>query len=157
MLSWFRKGKPNESGGQHVETDRMSRLDVETAKINRRQGGQELTPDDIARIGPYRVVNRLGEGGMGRVYRVLFERADQSTPQYYALKALTYSEEEADKGQLERFKREIVIGINIRHPNVCRVVDWGFHDDNTPYIVMELLHGEPLAEHIKRYAPLPVE
>ena len=68
VLSWFRKGKPNESGGQ-IETERISKLDSETAKLPKPWPAPDLSPDDIARIGPDRVVNRLGEGGMGRVHR----------------------------------------------------------------------------------------
>ncbi|MHB2017023.1 MAG: serine/threonine-protein kinase, partial [Candidatus Xenobia bacterium] len=93
-----------------------------------------------ATVGPYRVLDLLGEGGMGQVF--LVERGDAR----YALKMLY----DADSEDLERFKREIMIGMKLRHPNVCRMVDWGLADSGTLYLVMELLEGEDLENLLVR-------
>ncbi|MGH9944682.1 MAG: protein kinase domain-containing protein, partial [Pyrinomonadaceae bacterium] len=92
----------------------------------------------------YRLESRLGEGGMGTVYRathLLIERA-------VAIKILNprYVEDEAAR---ERFRREARAAAGLQHPNVVSVFDRGTWED-TYYIAMELVEGSSLRDLINR-------
>jgi serine/threonine-protein kinase len=98
----------------------------------------------------YEVEALLGEGGMGRVYRVR-HRALQRP---FALKVLR-RELMRDPLLAERFVREARAVAAVRHPGVVAITDFGALDDGAPYFVMELLEGECLALALRR-APLPL-
>ena len=92
------------------------------------------------RIGPYRIVRSLGEGGMGEVF--LAERADEQFRQQVAIKLVR-------RGLLSRhvrgrLKLERQILATLDHPNIARLFDGGTTDDGTPYIVMEYIDGQPI-------------
>jgi serine/threonine-protein kinase len=103
------------------------------------------------KIGRYRIVGVLGRGGMGEVYEVDFE--GESHRRRYALKTLTADCTISEEAR-GRFIREIQICLQLRHPNICRMVDWDFDPRGTPYIVMELLQGEVLSDQITRRTPM---
>jgi serine/threonine-protein kinase len=92
------------------------------------------------RIGPWRVLERLGAGGMGEVYRV--ERDDGGYRQQAALKltALGWAGPEA----LARFHAEREFLARLEHPNVARIIDGGSAPDGRPWVVMEYIAGEPI-------------
>ena len=97
------------------------------------------------RIGPYRVLSRLGRGGMGEV--LLAERADGLFDQRVAIKLLRpgmHSEE-----VLARFARERRILARLEHPHIARLLDGGAAEDGRPYFVMELVRGEPITEYAR--------
>nr|WP_228530799.1 MULTISPECIES: serine/threonine-protein kinase [Myxococcaceae] len=108
--------------------------------------GARLTPGE--RLGSYRVLRVLGEGGMGRVY--LAEHA--LIGKRVALKLL-HAHLASDAGLVERFLREARAVSRIQHPNVVQVFDLDLRDGR-PYLVMEYLEGESLDVHA-RGAPLP--
>ena len=95
-------------------------------------------------LGRYRVVSKLGEGGMGIVFTALDERGER-----VALKVIRDSSR--DPLNLKRFEREARLAKSVVHPGVCRILEIGEEAD-VPYIVMELLEGESLAERLKRGA-----
>jgi len=98
--------------------------------------------------GKYRLVNRLGTGGMGSVWRA--EHLTLSSP--VALKLIeptTARESDA----LHRFLREARTAAALRSPHVVQILDYGV-DGDSPYIVMELLDGESLAERLARQTRL---
>jgi beta-lactam-binding protein with PASTA domain len=107
----------------------------------------ELEPDTIV-DGRYRVISRLGSGGMADVYCA----EDQQLGRKVALKLLHRRFAE-DPGFVERFRREAQAAAGLQHPNVVSVYDRGSHD-GTYYIVMEYLPGRTLKQLIRDEAPL---
>ncbi len=101
-------------------------------------------------VGPFRILEKLGEGGMGVVYAARDERLGRTV----ALK--TIRAETTDPAARERLWREARAGASVNHPNVCQVYDVG-EDGGELYIAMELLQGEPLSARIARGALPPAE
>jgi len=101
--------------------------------------------------GRYRILNRIGSGGMADVYCA----EDTHLGRQVALKVLHHRFAQ-DQEFVERFRREASAAAGLQHPNVVGVFDRGAHD-GTYYIAMEFLQGETLKDLIKREAPLPQE
>jgi eukaryotic-like serine/threonine-protein kinase len=97
-----------------------------------------------ARIGRYEILAPLGAGGMGEVYYA----RDPQLERPVALKILI-SSRDATQVQLERFQREARAIARITHPHICAIHDVG-QADGVPFLVMELLEGETLAERLER-------
>ncbi len=97
----------------------------------------------------YRIVSRLGAGGMGEVYRATDLRLGQPV----ALKFLP-EEMARDPKALARFHNEIRIARQVAHPNVCRVYDLG-EVEGFPYLSMEYVDGEDLYSLLRRIGRLP--
>jgi eukaryotic-like serine/threonine-protein kinase len=92
------------------------------------------------RIGPYRILRQLGQGGMGMVY--LAARADEHFEKRVALKVVRAGADSA--AVVRHFKRERQILAGLDHPNIARLLDGGTTDDGLPYFVMDYVEGEPL-------------
>ena len=95
------------------------------------------------RLGPYRVVRRVGRGGTGSVY--LAVRDDDEFQLRVALKVVRRGM--ASEEMLQRFRSERQILASIDHPNIARLLDGGSTEDGLPYFVMEYIEGEPLHEY----------
>ena len=103
-------------------------------------------------IGRYRLLERLGRGGMGEVYRAQHRIITERIAALKLLKPeLTRSQRYRD-----RFLREATACLRLDHPNIVRTYDVD-EADGQLYMAMELLAGEDLATHVKRVGPLPVE
>lgn len=89
------------------------------------------------RIGAYRIVDKIAEGGMGAVY--LADRDDKAYEQKVAIKLI--SKAGLSKLLSERFRSERQILANLDHPNIARLIDGGEDGDGTPYLVMEYVDG----------------
>jgi len=100
------------------------------------------------RIGPYRIVRKLGEGGMGVVYVAEDERLRREV----AIKTIRAT---SDSSARERFFREARAAASLSHPNVCQLYDIG-DEAGSPFLVMELLDGESLADKLRRGGALPL-
>jgi serine/threonine protein kinase/Flp pilus assembly protein TadD len=98
------------------------------------------------RIGPYRILQRIGEGGFGEVYA-----ADQMEPvkRRVALKILKAGMD--TKSVLARFEAERQALAMMDHPNIAKVLDAGQTEAGRPYFVMELVRGEPITVYCDRH------
>jgi len=99
-------------------------------------------------LGHYRVIEKIGSGGMGEVYRA----SDQRLGRDVALKILKPSLAH-DQDRLRRFEQEARAAAALSHPNIVAIYDIGMHD-GAPYIVSELLEGQTLRERLLN-GPIP--
>jgi serine/threonine-protein kinase len=106
-------------------------------------------------LGSNEITAKLGEGGMGEVYRATDTRLRRSIAIKVLPTALT-----ADKDRLVRFEREAQLLASLNHPNIAHV--YGFEHATLPdgssghFIAMELVEGEDLSERLSR-GPLPID
>jgi serine/threonine protein kinase len=110
---------------------------------------EDLTTGSIF-AGRYQVIEELGHGGMGKVYKVF----DSETDSKVALK-LIKPEVSADKSTIDRFRNELKIARDISHKHICRMYDLGREADNY-FITMEFVSGEDLRSLIRRTKRLDI-
>jgi eukaryotic-like serine/threonine-protein kinase len=104
--------------------------------------GPEDQPPDLSghEFGCYRLESLIGRGGMSAVYRAI--RVDGAYDAPVALKLLNAALLATDWH--ERFKREVGFLANLRHPNIAALLDAGVAEDGTPWLVTELIQGQPI-------------
>ena len=107
------------------------------------EAASESVPDDL-KIGPWKVTRVIGRGGMGVVYEAL--RAEGDFTQRVAVKLLRHEA----IAEVERFQVERQILAHLEHPGIARLYDGGIAPDGRPYMVMELIEGEPITEYCTR-------
>ena len=130
------------------------RVEVESLLSSHQEAGNflddsALSKDSLSpgtRLGGYEVIELIGAGGMGEVYRardrkLLIEVAIKVLPRYLA----------ADPDRIRRFEQEAQAAAALNHPNILSINYFGQHD-NTPYLVTELLEGETLRERLQHGA-----
>jgi serine/threonine-protein kinase len=110
----------------------------------------QLAAAELKKLGPYRLIERLGAGGTGEVY--LAQHALLRRP--CALK-LIRPEQSAAPHFLSRFEREVQAMAALTHPNTVRIYDYGLAEDGTFYYAMEYLPGLSLQQLVTRHGPLP--
>ncbi len=125
----------DEEGAGFLERPPSELLDL--ALDDREEGG---------RLGPYRLLRRIGSGGMGAVY--LARREDEQYQRDVAIKILRSGLASTDA--LHRFLAERQILARLEHPNIARLYDGGRTEDGRPYLVMELVEGTPVDEYCDR-------
>jgi serine/threonine protein kinase len=151
-----RRGTPEERAVLLAQTDPELRREVESL-LTQRTGGEFLDRpaiqnapellgdatvtklDSGACLGPYRIETKLGEGGMGEVFRAIDTRLGRAI-------AIKITHERFS----DRFEREARAIASLNHPNICTL-----HDVGPNYLVMELVEGETLAARLK-HGPLPI-
>ena len=107
-------------------------------------------PDELGRLGPYRVLKVLGAGGMG----VVFQAEDPHLQRLVALKAMLPGLATSDSAK-QRFLREARAAAALKHDHIVTIHQVG-EDRGAPYLAMEFLEGEPLDDRLKREGKLPL-
>jgi serine/threonine-protein kinase len=102
--------------------------------------------------GKYRILGKIGEGGMAVVYKAVHTRFDELR----ALKVMT-PELAGDQAFVKRFMHEAVLTRKLQHANAVRVEDIDEAEDGRPFIVMEYIEGRSLKEVIQAEAPMAAE
>jgi non-specific serine/threonine protein kinase/serine/threonine-protein kinase len=107
--------------------------------------GREMSlPSRVGRrIGPYRLDQLIGSGGMGEVYRAV--RVDGDFTMQVAIKLIPAGRD--TRFVIARFKAERQILAGLEHPNIARLLDGGSTEDGMPYLVMELVEGLPIQQY----------
>src|SRR5271168_198038 len=100
-------------------------------------------------LGHYRVLEKIGSGGMGEVYRASDERLGRDVAVKILKPSLAH-----DQDRLRRFEQEARAAALLNHPNIVAIYDIGMHD-GAPYIVSELLRGKTLRQCLLA-GPLPL-
>ena len=101
--------------------------------------------------GKYRILSKIGQGGMGVVYKALHVRFQELR----ALKVMNV-EVARDANFVKRFMKEAVVTRRLQHPNAVRIEDIDEAEDGRPFLVMEYIDGTSLKDVIQKDAPLPV-
>jgi serine/threonine protein kinase/Tol biopolymer transport system component len=130
-----------------LDHDRESAGFLEKPAIEAAEAACRLKPG--SRLGPYEIVEPIGAGGMGEVYRAHDPRFGRDV----AIKLLPAAFAN-DEGRVARFEREARAAGSLNHPNVLTVHDFG-REGGAPYLVSELLRGETLREHMEKSAIAP--
>ncbi len=104
---------------------------------------------DIKQLGQYRLERKLGEGGMGVVFRAKHALLRRPT----AVKLLP--PEKAGHEKVRRFEQEVQMTARLRHPNTIRIFDYGHTPEGIFYYAMEYVEGLTLEEVVERTGPLP--
>ena len=123
---------------------------VEAAVQRRDRGGKTAADELPQRLGEFELLEPLGAGGMGTVYKARHERLGTTS----AVKLLHVSQQ-ADARMIERFQREMVALGKLDHPNIVRALDAG-EDAGVHYLVMEYIEGADLAAIVQRSGPLAI-
>lgn len=108
-------------------------------------------PDEIGRLGSYRILKVLGAGGMGVVYKA----EDPQLQRLVALKAMLPSLGASESAR-KRFLREARTAASIGHDHIVHIYQVG-EDRSVPFMAMQFLEGEPLDERLKREERLPLK
>lgn len=108
----------------------------------------EFEPGEIVG-GDYEIIEPIGRGAMGYVYKAKHTTMNAQ----YALKVL--SGEQLTDVAWKRFRNEAQAIAKLQHPNIVGIFNFGLHEDNLPYYVMEFLEGENLLNKVLEYGPAP--
>ncbi len=100
----------------------------------------------------FEVIEKLGEGGMGAIYKA----RQLSVDRVVALKILLH-DQRGDRISVERFRHEAYLASRLKHPNAIVIHDFGQTGDGLLYIAMEFLSGETLKQRLRRVGPLSLD
>ena len=95
-------------------------------------------------VGPYRIIEQLGQGGMATVFKAYHAGLDR----YVAIKVM-HPAFKQDPNFLARFQREARVVAKLDHPNIVPIYDYAEHNNN-PYLVMKFVEGETLKARLSR-------
>src|SRR5512137_999178 len=139
--AWLQQLPPTDADLVPVLAKLLAATDrTETADFVARPPPLPAEEQPGQRIGPYRLLAPLGEGGMGAVW--LAERADGAFERQVALK-LPHAEW-IDRGLAQRFARERAVLASLNHPNIAQLFDAGWSEAGRPYLALEYVDGAPL-------------
>jgi serine/threonine-protein kinase len=141
-----------DAKAQLQDVKRLSSLLVERGFLTRYQVDCILKFEGPKLIlGNYVIVDKLGEGGMGVVYKAWQRRLNR----FVAIKTIRERVSRNDERLVKRFRREAELAAQLLHPNIVVVHDLD-QDGDTHFIVMEYVEGVDLARHVHEVGPLPV-
>jgi serine/threonine-protein kinase len=123
--------------------DEFMKRSPDPGEIEAPDRGASLVGDRVDR---YRVLRKIGEGGMSEVY--LAVRADDEYQKRVALKVIRHGLDREDILRRFRTERQILAGLD--HPNIAKLLDGGTTDDGLPYFVMDFIDGMPIDEYCDR-------
>ncbi len=141
--------------GKTCENDTELRAEVDSLLRSHERAGNEFLANPAVdlrsfapessnyighRIGVYQIMEKIGHGGMGEVYRAV--RADGQYDKQIAIKLVRVGLD--SPFLVERFRHERQILASLDHPNIARLHDGGTTDNGIPYLVMELIKGTPI-------------
>jgi serine/threonine protein kinase/Tfp pilus assembly protein PilF len=134
-----------EDGELRRAVESLLAADEASSTFLERPAGELLgfVPELEGRLGPYRLLRRLGDGGMGTVY--LARREDEHYERDVAIKVIRSGLQSPEA--LHRFVAERQILARLEHPNIARLYDGGSTEDGRPYLVMELVEGVPVDDY----------
>lgn len=139
------KAPPKKAAGKR--TPKKKSYVSNTKTVRAKTAAEELTTGSTF-AGRYQVIEELGKGGMGNIYKVL----DTKVNEKIALKLINM-ETSSDEKTIERFSNELKLARKVSHRNICRMYDLG-EEQGTHYITMEFVAGEDLKNSITRMGPL---
>jgi eukaryotic-like serine/threonine-protein kinase len=153
--------RPCDNDGElHLEVVSLLEADATAEAIVDRLAIEYLSPDTLEpvpedwqgrRIGAYQLLTCLGRGGMGEVWRA--RRADRQFEKEVAIKLVRVGY--ASNFVLQRFRAERQILATLEHPNIARLIDGGVTEEGQPYLVMELVEGQPIDQYCESQS-LPI-
>lgn len=126
---------------------RAPRADVALRRPRRRAAADGVAPVALGpgvMVGHYRIVEHIGAGGMGDVFRAVHPTLERS----YAVKVLGAKVASFHDEAMGRFLREARAAARIKHPHIVDMLDFGYLPDSRPYLVMEYLDGQSLSARI---------
>ncbi|MBL8205500.1 MAG: serine/threonine protein kinase [Blastocatellia bacterium] len=126
---------------------------LETPAYRFANGRDEAKLQAGQRIGAYKLLQELGQGGMGSVW--LAQRADEQYQKRVAIKLIKRGMDSDEI--LSRFRDERQILASLDHPNIARLLDGGTTPDGLPYFVMEHIEGQPIDKYCDTRKLTPIE
>jgi serine/threonine protein kinase len=113
------------------------------------EGFDTYVPGQVIK-GKFKVISRLGSGGMGTVYRIeqIFLKKE------FALKTMDRTDSNV---MVQRFQLEAKAASSLNHPNLVKVHDYGILDNETPYLLMDFINGITFADYLKKHGPIALE
>ncbi|MDB4942016.1 MAG: Serine/threonine protein kinase [Labilithrix sp.] len=119
---------------------------VASSLVSRRTGRRQPADPEPRQLGPYTLEEKIGEGGMGEVYRARHALLQRAT----AIKIVRDAENPAT---MARFEREVQLTSRLTHPNTVQVYDFGRAADGTFYLAMEHIEGVTLWQLVEQDGP----
>jgi len=139
----------NKVGGHNTPTSPSTWRTCNTPPVYPQ--AQRPTEGQPETLGEYTLLERIGAGGMGQVYKAMHRRMDRVV----AVKILP-KDAVASPDAVQRFQREVKAAAKLIHPNIVTAYDAG-EQDGIHFLVMELVQGSDLYKNVKRQGPLPLE
>jgi serine/threonine-protein kinase len=131
-----------------LASDEQARGFLEPAPLDEKRAdaqGAEVPP--AVRVGPYKVLHKIGDGGMSSVWAAA--REDEAYEKRVAVKF--FRPEFESPGLVERFRVERQILANLDHPHIAKLLDGGSTAEGVPYLVMDYVEGLPIDEYCDRH------
>ncbi|MFH2008096.1 MAG: protein kinase [bacterium] len=134
--------------GERVTSDRVTTTVWETDELELRDSQEGVTPPIGYR---YRIVEKLGAGGMSEIYKVRHIHMDKE----FALKVIEAQPSLVPRAR-QLFLREAKTASRLDHPNIVQIIDFGVDERHGAFLVMEYLKGETLHQRLRRQTRLRV-